>query len=173
VEDDDDDDDDWEEEGQEDYDDVNHLPAEKTDSKLAKDPNGTSIVFLVILFPIHESTVAARESHKVQKELLNQRRAAKPHSSLLVEAKRAWALARQKDIASAERRKHVAALMSVIKGNVSDIVLKHDASRIVQTVVKYGTPEERNQIALELKGKFKQLAESRYSKVGHGQNLVL
>lgn len=63
--------------------------------------------------------------------------------------------------------------MSAIKGNVPDIVLKHDASRIVQTVVKYGTPEERNQIALELKGKFKELAESRYSKVGCARILVL
>ena len=27
--------------------------------------------------------------------------------------------------------------MSLIRGNVKDVVFKHDASRIVQTVVKY------------------------------------
>lgn len=64
-----------------------------------------------------------------------------------------------------ERRKHIAALMDVIRGNVKDVVLKHDASRIVQTVVKYGTQQERDQVAGELKGKYKELAQSKYSKV--------
>ena len=43
--------------------------------------------------------------------------------------------------------------MNVIRGKVKDIVFKHDASRIVQTVVKYGQTAERNAIAEELKGK--------------------
>jgi pumilio family protein 6 len=55
--------------------------------------------------------------------------------------------------------------MSVIRGHVREVVLKHDASRIVQTVVKYGTPAERDEIAAELKGKYKELAQNRYSKV--------
>ena len=58
--------------------------------------------------------------------------------------------------------------MDALKGNVKDIVLKHDASRIVQTVVKYGGKEEREEIAGELKGSYKELAQSRYSKVGVG-----
>ncbi|OAX41829.1 ARM repeat-containing protein [Rhizopogon vinicolor AM-OR11-026] len=107
---------------------------------------------------------AARESHKVQRALQEQRRAAKPHSQLLIDAKRVWSLARQKNIPSTERQKHVKDLMGVIQGKVKDIVLKHDASRIIQTVVKYGGQKERNQIAMELKGHYKALAQSKYSK---------
>ncbi|TBU44642.1 ARM repeat-containing protein [Dichomitus squalens] len=114
--------------------------------KSAKDPN------------------AARESHKAQRALLEQRKSAKPHSALLTDAKRAWTLARQKNISKAERTKHLTALMDVIRGKVKDIVFKHDASRIVQTAVKYGGQKERNEIAEELKGRYRDLAQSKYSK---------
>ncbi|KAI0635454.1 ARM repeat-containing protein [Trametes polyzona] len=107
---------------------------------------------------------AARESHKAQKALLEQRKAAKPHSALLTDAKRAWTIARQKNISKEERTKHIHELMDVIRGKVKDIVFKHDASRIVQTVVKYGGQKERNEIAEELKGKYRELAQSKYSK---------
>ncbi|KAG6810840.1 hypothetical protein H0H92_010104 [Tricholoma furcatifolium] len=107
---------------------------------------------------------AARESHKAQKALLDQRRAAKPHSTLLADAKRVWSLARQTSIPTAERQKHIQELMDVIRGKVKEIVFKHDASRIVQTVVKYGGQKERDEIAVELKGKYKELAQNKYSK---------
>ena len=108
---------------------------------------------------------AARESHKAQKALHEQRKAAKPHSALLLDAKRAWSLARQKNISKEERTKHINSLMEVVRGKVKDIVFKHDASRIVQTLVKYGNQSERDEIATELKGKLRELAESKYSKV--------
>lgn len=109
--------------------------------------------------------VAAKESHKVQKALHEQRKAAKPHSALLIDAKRAWARARQKNISKDERVGHIKALMEVVRGKVTEIVFKHDASRIVQTIVKYGGQKDRNEIAVELKGKYKDLAQSKYSKV--------
>lgn len=56
--------------------------------------------------------------------------------------------------------------MNLIRGKVQEVVFKHDASRIVQTIVKYGGQEERNEIATELKGKYKELAQNKYSKVG-------
>ncbi|GBE84550.1 ARM repeat-containing protein [Sparassis latifolia] len=107
---------------------------------------------------------AARESHKVQKALLDQRRAAKPHSALITKAKSTWTLARQKNISKEERAEHIQALMTIIRGNVKDIVFKHDASRIVQTVVKHGGEKERNEIATELQGQYKELVQSKYSK---------
>jgi pumilio family protein 6 len=107
---------------------------------------------------------AAREAHKAQKILLDQRKASKPHATLLRDAKRVWSLARQKNIGS-ERKKHITNLMGIVRGHVKDIVFKHDASRIVQTIVRWGGPSERNEIATELKGSFKELSESKYSKV--------
>jgi pumilio family protein 6 len=55
--------------------------------------------------------------------------------------------------------------MNTVRGHVKDIVFKHDASRIIQTIVRWGGPSERNEIATELKGSFKDLSESKYSKV--------
>ncbi|RDX46428.1 ARM repeat-containing protein [Lentinus brumalis] len=107
---------------------------------------------------------AAKESHKEQRVLLAQRKAAKPHSALLTDAKRAWTIARQKNLSKKERTQHIQELMDIIRGKVKDIVCKHDASRIVQTVVKYGGQKERNEIAEELKGKYRELAQSKYSK---------
>ncbi|KAH7923040.1 ARM repeat-containing protein [Leucogyrophana mollusca] len=107
---------------------------------------------------------AARESHKAQRLLQDQRRAAKPHSQLLTDAKRVWSQARQKNIPTTERQKHVRELMGVVRGKVKDIVLKHDASRIIQTIVKYGGQKERDEVAGELKGHYKDLAQNKYSK---------
>lgn len=84
---------------------------------------------------------------------------------MLVEAKSAWSLARQKNLSKAERTKNIDALMVIIRGKVKDIVFKHDASRIVQTAVKHGSQKERDEIAIELKGNYKELAQSKYSKV--------
>ncbi|KAH8096828.1 ARM repeat-containing protein [Cristinia sonorae] len=107
---------------------------------------------------------ATRESHQAQKQLQQQRRAAKPHSALLAEAKKAWSLARQKNTSKEERTKHVKSLMDIVRGQVTDIVFKHDASRIIQTIVKHGGTKERNEIASELKGHYQALAQNKYSK---------
>jgi pumilio family protein 6 len=107
----------------------------------------------------------AREQRKTQKTLHAQRRASRPHAALIAEAKRVWSLARQKKIPTSERQAHVQELMTAIRGHVKDLVLKRDASRIVQTVVKYGGQQERSEIATELKGQFRDLSQNRYSKV--------
>lgn len=138
-----------------------------------KDPNGMICMELMRMVSILKKIAfdtAAREAHKAQRILTDQRRAAKPNSALLVNAKRLWSLARQKTLPPAERRKHVAALMAVLRGKVAEVVFKHDASRIVQTAVKWGTQAERDEIAKELRGRYKELAQSKYSKVSfHGQ----
>ncbi|TDL19020.1 ARM repeat-containing protein [Rickenella mellea] len=114
--------------------------------------------------PLLKDPNASRESHRVQRAVLNERKGAKPHSALLSDAKRVWALARQKNIAKEERQKHIRDLMDVVRGKVQDVVLKHDASRIVQTIVKHGSQTERDEIAGELKGHFLSLAQNKYSK---------
>ncbi|KIY50223.1 puf family RNA-binding protein [Fistulina hepatica ATCC 64428] len=111
-----------------------------------------------------KNPAAIRESRQALKALREQRRVAKPHSALLADAKRLWALARQKDIKPEERQKNIVDLMNAIRGHVKEIVLKHDASRIVQTVVKYGRAKERDEIAEELRGEFRTLAQNKYSK---------
>jgi pumilio homology domain family member 6 len=55
--------------------------------------------------------------------------------------------------------------MGIVRGKVKELVFKHDASRIIQTLVKYGSKKERNEIAVELKGKYRELIQEKYSKV--------
>jgi len=52
----------------------------------------------------------------------------------------------------------------MIKGNVKALVFKHDASRVVQTAVKRGTPQQRKEIAKELKGDYVNMAQSTYGR---------
>jgi pumilio family protein 6 len=73
----------------------------------------------------------------------------------------------------AQRLKHVQDLMNVIRGQVKYIVFIHDASRIVQTAVKYRGQKERDEIAVELKGKYKELAQNKYSRVRSQTAFVL
>ncbi|KIK63949.1 hypothetical protein GYMLUDRAFT_40159 [Collybiopsis luxurians FD-317 M1] len=116
--------------------------------------------------PSASSGQSARESHLAQKALTQSRKAAKPHSELIAEAKRVWALARSKDknLTAGKRKEYVEELMRVVKGKIKDIVFKHDASRIIQTLVKYGSKSQREEIADELKGSYVDLAKNRYAK---------
>lgn len=71
-----------------------------------------------------------------------------------------------------ERKELVAELFDIITGRVKDFVLKHDASRVVQTGIKYGNLEQRKTIARELKGDYCQLAQSKFAKHMIGKLLV-
>ncbi|KAH9003348.1 ARM repeat-containing protein [Lactarius hatsudake] len=108
--------------------------------------------------------LGVKNAHTAQRLLTQQRRAAKRHSALLADAKRAWSLARQKAISKEKRASHIASLVEIVRGKIQDIVFKHDASRIVQTIVKRGDRRQRSEVASELQGRFKELAEDRYSK---------
>jgi hypothetical protein len=92
--------------------------------------------------PSHKSnrlSAAAKESHKVQKELYAQRKAAKPNAEVIEQAKRVWADARKLNISKEERQKYIKQLMDVVRGKVQEVVFKHDASRIIQTVRGVGS----------------------------------
>ena len=106
-----------------------------------------------------------KNPHAAQRQITHQRRAAKPHSALLANAKNAWSRARQKAISKEERASHLTSLMEIVRGKIQDIVFKHDASRIVQTIVKRGNQRQRDEVATELRGRFKELVENKYSKV--------
>ncbi|KAK1253165.1 hypothetical protein MKX08_004352 [Trichoderma sp. CBMAI-0020] len=115
----------------------------------------------------------SRESHAKQKQLALERKAAKPLADEVQRTKKIWERLRIKSqVPKDERQKLVAELYGIITGRVRDFVLKHDAVRAVQTAIKYSTPEQRKQIALELQGTYTQLAEGRYAKFLIGKLLV-
>jgi pumilio family protein 6 len=71
-----------------------------------------------------------------------------------------------------ERGQLLDELFDIVTGRVQDFVFKHDSVRTIQCAVKYSTMAQRRMIAEELKGTFKTLAESRYSKFLIGKLVV-
>ncbi|KAF8422075.1 armadillo-type protein [Tirmania nivea] len=106
----------------------------------------------------------SRETHAAQKKLAAERKAARPNSEIVTRGKRIWEQIRRHELPSSERRKLVDELCQMIKGNVKALVFKHDASRIVQTAVKRGTPQQKKEIAKELKGEYVNMAQSTYGR---------
>ncbi|KAI1322019.1 armadillo-type protein [Xylariaceae sp. FL0255] len=120
-----------------------------------------------------EKGQSSRESHQKQKQLAQERKASKPLADELQRAKKLWERLRRKShVPKEERDKLVEELFSITTGRMKDFVLKHDAVRVVQTAIKYSTPERRKMIALELKGTYPLLAESRYAKFLIGKLIV-
>ncbi|KAL5621638.1 hypothetical protein BROUX41_006538 [Berkeleyomyces rouxiae] len=107
----------------------------------------------------------SRESHMKQKQIAKERRAAKPLADEIARTKKLWERLRRKShVPAEERKKLVDELFQIITGRMKTLVLKHDATRAVQTAIKYATPEQRQQIAKELKGSYATLASGRYAK---------
>ncbi|PFH61052.1 hypothetical protein XA68_18313 [Ophiocordyceps unilateralis] len=117
--------------------------------------------------------LSSREAHLKQKQLAQERKAAKPLADEVHRTKKIWERLRKKShVPKDERQKLVKELFEIISGRCRDFVLKHDAVRAVQTAIKYSTPEQRLQIARELEGSYAELAESRYAKFLIGKLLA-
>jgi pumilio homology domain family member 6 len=63
-----------------------------------------------------------------------------------------------------EREALVEELFSIITGKVKDFVFKHDSVRVIQCALKYANPGQKKLVMGELKGAYRELAESRYAK---------
>ncbi|KAI1763437.1 ARM repeat-containing protein [Hypoxylon sp. FL1150] len=122
---------------------------------------------------VFEKGQNSRESHIKQKQLAQDRKSQKPLADELHRTKKLWERLRLKSkVPKDERQKLVEELFSITTGRMKDFALKHDAVRVVQTAIKYATPERRKMIAKELKGAYPQLAESKYAKFLIGKLLV-
>ena len=116
----------------------------------------------------------SRESHAKQKVLAQERKASKPHAESIARSKKLWERLRRKShVPKPERKELVAELFAIITGHVKDFVFKHDSVRVIQTALKYANPEQRKMIVGELKGSYKELAESKYAKFLIGKILVV
>ncbi|KAI1423064.1 armadillo-type protein [Xylaria sp. FL1777] len=122
---------------------------------------------------VFERGQTSRESHQKQRQLAQDRKANKPLADELTRAKKLWERLRRKShVPKEERDKLVEELFAITTGRMKDFVLKHDSVRVVQTAIKYSTPERRKMIAKELQGTYALLAESRYAKFLIGKLIV-
>lgn len=116
---------------------------------------------------------SSKEAHAKQKQLAQERKAAKPLADSLARTKKIWERLRRKShVPLDERKRLVTELFDIITGKIKDFVLKHDSVRVVQTAIKYANLEQKRMIAKELAGTYRQLAESRYAKFLIGKLLV-
>lgn len=108
---------------------------------------------------------SSAEAHAKQRALAQERKASKPNADAIQRSKKIWERLRRKShVPPDERKELVAELFSIITGRVRDFVFKHDSVRVIQCALKYANQEQRRQIAQELKGDVRPLAESRYGK---------
>jgi pumilio family protein 6 len=78
-------------------------------------------------------------------------------------AKMIWEKLRMKSN-TASRENHVKDLLSILQGKFYEVLIKHDASRIVQSMLKYGNDGQRLIIGRELKGHYVELSKTKYGK---------
>lgn len=105
-------------------------------------------------------------NHDEQRKLLKERKIGRKSGTQVQHIKLLWEKLRVKNppVPKLVREKLSNEIWDLSKDCISDLVLKHDASRVVQTLVKYSTKERREQIVDSLKGKFYVLATSAYGK---------
>lgn len=106
------------------------------------------------------------EQHSEQKKLLAERKLQRKSGVEVQKIKNLWEKLRvtKPTPPKAKRDELCDEIWDLAKDVINDLVLKHDASRVVQTLVKYSNKERRDIIVSSLKGTFYQLATSAYGK---------
>lgn len=106
---------------------------------------------------VHQET-----DKKKKKELKQQRASAKPNFELVNNMKSSWNKVRDRSTSEEERVSLINQMMKQIKGNVLQVTLRHDASRMTQCILQYGTEEQRTQVLGELLDKAAEIAKTPY-----------
>jgi len=109
---------------------------------------------------------SSKEQHAEQKDLLAKRKLQRKSGVEVQKIKSLWEKLRVSKPAPTKqiRDKLCDEIWALSQDVLLDLVMKHDASRVVQTLVKYSSKERRNAIVNALKGSYYQLATSSYGK---------
>jgi len=84
---------------------------------------------------------------------------------LAQESKIVWEKIRIKDMPSEERTALIGDHLEQLKGNILVFCVKHDASRVIQTCLKYGSEEHRASIYEELQEGITDLMKAKYGRI--------
>jgi pumilio family protein 6 len=91
-----------------------------------------------------------------------ERKMAKPHYKLVEGLKTNWNKARDRSTETDVRSTTVAKMVEQFKDHILAVTLRHDASRIVQTVLQFGTVEQKEVILHSLCQKASEIAKTPY-----------
>ncbi|UIZ26748.1 hypothetical protein KXD40_002054 [Peronospora effusa] len=103
-----------------------------------------------------------KKSFVDQKLAKKQRKMQRPHYEMVTRAKQIWNIIRERDVDKNKRAILVDELYMLVKGKIYDVAAKHDASRVIQSLMQHGKPEHRSQIVLEMKDHLIDLAKMQY-----------
>eukprot|EP00644_Phytophthora_capsici_P002297 jgi/Phyca11/507461/fgenesh2_kg.PHYCAscaffold_27_\ len=103
-----------------------------------------------------------KKSFMDQKLAKKQRKMQRPHYEMVTRAKQIWNVIRERDVDKTKRATLVDELYTLVKGKIYDVAAKHDASRVIQSLMQHGKPEHRSQIVLEMKEHLIELAKMQY-----------
>jgi len=109
--------------------------------------------------PLEKKTKKEKREEKIEKK-------SKFDSNypLVREAKLLWVKIKEIKLSKEERAVLVQELSNKLKGHILEIVLKHEASRIVQSLLKYGSEEQKLNIFSELKGHEIVISKNQYGR---------
>lgn len=109
---------------------------------------------------------SSKEQHAEQRKLLAERKLKRKSGNEVQQIKSLWEKLRVKKPAPPKeiREKLTNEIWELSKDVILDLVMKHDASRVVQTLIKYASKDKRDEIVKQLKGNFYTLATSSYGK---------
>lgn len=103
-----------------------------------------------------------KKSFVDQKLAKKQRKMQRPHYEMVTRAKQIWNIIRERDVDKTKRATLVDELYTLVKGKIYDVAAKHDASRVIQSLMQHGKPEHRSQIVLEMKEHLVEVAKMQY-----------
>lgn len=108
----------------------------------------------------------SKEQHEEQRKLLKERKTKRKSGVEVERIKKLWERLRVKNppLPKEVREKLSNETWELCEGVLGDLVMKHDASRVVQTLVKYSSKERREKICKELRPYYYKLATSAYGK---------
>jgi pumilio family protein 6 len=96
-------------------------------------------------------TVDETKSSTQQKRALkHERQAHRKHADAVMESKDIWNKLRLKTNTKEETAQLMEQLMSLLQGKFRQVALQHDASRVVQAAIQFGTPQQRKEVVMEL-----------------------
>lgn len=108
---------------------------------------------------------SSAEAHAKQRALAKERKASKPNADAIQRSKKIWERLRRKSHVPLEERQQLTSeLFEIITGRVHEFCFKHDSVRVIQCAHKYANKTQRKNIAKELQGHMRELAESKYGK---------
>ncbi|KAI8051591.1 armadillo-type protein [Syncephalis plumigaleata] len=110
----------------------------------------------------NEKGESSRMTSSQKRELLRERRAGKPNQDRIWELKKLWEKLRPQGPSKSEQIELVGKILAIINGDFAEFVFKHDMSRLIQSCMKRGSAEQRQQIAQGLKGHYLALCKSKY-----------